>query len=141
MRRIHFGRRSQPPGHPNATAVIVSNVTRHWTAARSLPALAKKYFAFSIAYATESRRIAPVPALGPAKLFKPGKTLFDVRDVKNRSQAFNFHRDQPPLETNRAVSNSHEPINAFRFSIRERAAPYRRTGHHLCRFRLFVLQL
>ncbi len=41
-----------------------------------------------IAHSTEGRRVAPVPTLLPAKFFKPGKALHDVRDIENRSQAF-----------------------------------------------------
>src|SRR5438309_1818883 len=73
--RINLGRRRQPPGHPNPARVVVARVLRHRAATRTLGVLAKEYLAFAAAHAPESRRVAPVPAFLPAKLFKPGETL------------------------------------------------------------------
>ena len=98
IRRVNFGRLRQPPTHPHATCVIVTNVFGHRTAARSLAALAEKDFARSVTYTAKGRRVTPVPALLPTKFFKPGEALQDVRDIQYRCQAFDVHGNPAPAE-------------------------------------------
>src|SRR2546425_2281909 len=80
--RIDVGGRREPPTHPNAASLVVAHVLRHRSAARSLPALAKKNLSFAIADGAEPWRGAPVPGFFPPKFCKPLKALDDVGDVK-----------------------------------------------------------
>src|SRR5260370_20901901 len=88
---INFSRGCQPPTHPNAASLVVAHVLRHWAATRSLSMLTKKNLRLAAAYRAQGRRFTPVPGFLPAELFKPCKTLLDVRDAKYRRQTFKFH--------------------------------------------------
>src|SRR5215510_3543452 len=82
IRFINCGRRFQPPTHPHASGFIITDEFWHWASARTLRALAQKDFRFSVAHCAKGRRVAPIPSLLPAKLFKPFEGLGDICDVE-----------------------------------------------------------
>lgn len=57
----------------------------------SLAIEAEEDLALTRAYATERRRISPVPAFLPPQLLEPIKALLDIGNVQNRSQSPRKH--------------------------------------------------
>src|SRR5438105_5579502 len=67
--------------HPSVAGFIALRPEGHLDVAFAAPALsvfAQENLAFTRADAAESRRIAPVPPLFPAKLFEPRKALSNI---------------------------------------------------------------
>ncbi len=87
-----------PDRHPDALVrPVVESMRRckRALAASALAVLAQEDLALAGADAPKRGRTTPVPALLPAKLFKPGETLHNIWNVENRNQAFNLHDYHP----------------------------------------------
>ena len=70
-----------PDRHPDAMVLAVGNAPRRCQiafASTALPVLTKEDLALARADAAKGRWIAPVPALLPSELFKPGEALLNV---------------------------------------------------------------
>src|SRR5258706_13432471 len=87
---VHPDRHPSPSARPLIAARTKGDFIAP-PAAAALTALAKKYLAFARANATKCRRITPVPA----KLFKPGKALNNIRYVQYWRQAVSDHIKYP----------------------------------------------
>lgn len=88
--------------HPNrhpctlVGAIVSFRTERHLKvalAASSLTVLAQKDLALAGTNSTEGRRITPVPSFLPPEFLEPRKTLANVGDVQNRSNALGLHSE------------------------------------------------